>query len=163
MEQVSFFRASFPQVVNRRAARWTAIQVSLIATLGACGVFSALFSILLLADFALRSLLGPHASVLVLTGRSIFRFTASRFGIAEEPVSIRPVRFAWLCGILFSLLSAAGALSGITTLTTTSLAILALFSGLEALFGFCAACYLFGWAQRLGWIAPEACVDCERS
>lgn len=162
MEQVSFFRASFPSLVNRRVARWTALQVSAIASLGAVGVIPALLSIFLLVDFALRSLLGPNASVLVHAGRSIFRFTAKRFGVSEELASIRPARFAWLCGLLFSLLAVAGVFSGQALLTSIALGTLALFSGLEALFGFCVACYMFGWAQRFGWISPDVCVDCRR-
>lgn len=162
MEKVSFFRASFPSLMNRRVARWSALQVSVIATFGAAGASPAFFSIFLLVDFALRSLLGPNASVLVHAGQSIFRFTAKRFGVSEELASIRPARFAWLCGLLFSLLAVGGVFSANTLLTSIALGTLALFSGLEALFGFCVACYMFGWAQRHGWISPDACEDCRR-
>ena len=170
MEQTQsgvFFQ--FPAVLNKNAGRWTALQVSVLSAIGAvAGFFSINVAVIVIAgflmiDFALRSVFGPRYSPLARAGQAIFRFSRSRFGVAEKPSSVRPARFAWFCGFTFSSLAVAFIAAQLPVAAVAAIATLAVFSGLEAGLGFCVACYLFGWAEYFGLVSPDACVDCHRS
>ncbi|MBW7857164.1 MAG: DUF4395 domain-containing protein [Leptonema sp. (in: Bacteria)] len=159
---ISVLTPDFPTVVIRQISRLTAIQISILALSGAIFNSVWLIPLWLVFEFSIRFFLGPKKSVMVLLSKQIFDYSISHFGSLAELKSIRPTRFAWFCGLSFSILGLIGAVTSLPLLTSISLSTLAVFSFLEASFGFCFACYLFGWAEHFGWISPDVCIDCKR-
>lgn len=159
---ITLFTPDFPPMVIRQISRLTAIQISILAFLGAIFNYVWLIPLWLLFEFSIRFFLGPKKSIMVLLSKQVFNYSQEHFGSEPEFKSIRPTRFAWFCGLSFSILAIIGSLTSLPLLTSISLGTLAIFSGLEASFGFCFACYLFGWAEHFGWISPDVCIDCKR-
>ena len=50
---------------------------------------------------------------------------------------------------------------GMVTAAEILIGVLAVFAVLEAVFGFCAGCFVFGYLIRWGWIPAETCQKCE--
>lgn len=80
----------------------------------------------------------------------LFRWTvASRLGPPAEREDAAPVRFSQTVGLVFTVVAAIGYLSGLTTLglVATALALAAAF--LNAAFGFCLGCKMYGLLARV--------------
>lgn len=147
--------ASFPAVVNEKAAR---VVAGFVAALGVTGVATQWrwVPLVLAIGFALRVLAGPRFSPL---GRLAAGVIAPRLG---EPklVAGAPKRFAQGIGFVLTTIASVAALTGGTTLATGVLALLVVFALLESALGFCAGCWMFAGLMRIGWIPQQVCVDC---
>jgi hypothetical protein len=95
--------------------------------------------------FALPALLGmrwsPYGTLFRLAVRP-------RLGPPTETEDAAPVRFSQTVGLVFTLVAAAGYLGGVTALgiVATAFALLAAF--LNAAFGFCLGCEVYGLVAR---------------
>ena len=95
--------------------------------------------------FALPALFGMRFSPY----GALFRTTvAPRIGPPAETEDAAPVRFSQTVGLVFTVVAAAGYLSGLTALgiVATALALVAAF--LNAAFGFCLGCEMYGLITR---------------
>lgn len=150
---------AFPATVNEHAARVTAGLVVLLtlATILTTGPTRLLLLALLTLGFALRVAGGPRYSplarlsvhVLVPPLRRPPRLTAGA-----------PKRFAQALGLAFSATALTLSLPGWHHAATVTLVMLAAAATLEAAFGFCLGCRIFGQLIRLGLIPEDVCADC---
>ncbi|NLA55196.1 MAG: DUF4395 domain-containing protein [Corynebacterium humireducens] len=150
---------AFPATVNEHAARVTAGLVVLLtlATILTTGPTRLLLLTLLTLGFALRVVGGPRYSplarfsvhVLVPLLRRPPRLTAGA-----------PKRFAQALGLAFSATALSLSLPGWHHAATVTLVMLAAAATLEAAFGFCLGCRIFGQLIRLGLIPEDVCADC---
>jgi hypothetical protein len=95
--------------------------------------------------FALPALFGMRLSPY----GALFRTAvAPRLGPPTETEDAAPVRFSQTVGLVFTVVAAAGYLSGLTALgiVATAFALLAAF--LNAAFGFCLGCEMYGMISR---------------
>ena len=95
--------------------------------------------------FALPALFGMRLSPY----GALFRTAvAPRLGPPTETEDAAPVRFSQTVGLVFTVVAAAGYLSGLTALgiVATAFALLAAF--LNAAFGFCLGCEMYGLLSR---------------
>jgi hypothetical protein len=95
--------------------------------------------------FALPALFGMRFS----PSGAFFRLAvAPRLGPPAETEDAAPVRFSQTVGLVFTVVAAAGYLSGLTALgiVATAFALLAAF--LNAAFGFCLGCEMYGLITR---------------
>jgi hypothetical protein len=95
--------------------------------------------------FALPALFGMRYSPYGALFRTAVR---PRLGPPAETEDAAPVRFSQTVGLVFTVVAAAGYLSGLTALgiVATALALLAAF--LNAAFGFCLGCEMYGIIVR---------------
>jgi hypothetical protein len=95
--------------------------------------------------FALPALFGMRFSPY----GALFRTVARRLGPPAETEDAAPVRFSQTVGLVFTVVSAAGYLTGHTALgiVATAFALLAAF--LNAAFGFCLGCEMYGLITRV--------------
>ena len=66
---------------------------------------------------------------------------------------------SWI-GLVMSVFAAAAVISGYISIMLIIIAVLALFSFLEAFLKFCAGCKIFGLLIKLGLLKEEVCLDC---
>ena len=149
---------SFPNPVNDVATRITAGGIVLIA--GAALAFRQPWLVAVLAyGFVARVLAGPRLSPLALL---VTRAVVPRLKLPVRPVAGPPKRFAQSIGALVTLagticyfgLGSSGATYGL-------LALLATFAFLEAAFGLCVGCKVFGLGMKLNLVPQEVCAECE--
>jgi hypothetical protein len=147
---------SFPNPVNEKAARTVAagvLALCLLALLPGLGWLTLPIAI----GFLLRVAAGPRFSPLGLLAT---RVVAPRLG-SPRLVPGPPKRFAQAIG---ATLSSAAAISyfgfGASGLTSVLLGLIVIAAGLEAGFGLCLGCVIFGWLMRAGLIAEEICQEC---
>lgn len=147
--------ASFPTVVNEKAAR---VVAAFVAALGALGALTQWrwVPVMLAVGFALRVLAGPRFSPI---GRLAAQVIAPRLG-RPKLVPGAPKRFAQGIGLALTGVATVAALSGASTLATVLLGVLTLFATLEAALGFCAGCLMFAGLIRLGVVPERICVEC---
>ncbi|HUX11599.1 MAG TPA: DUF4395 domain-containing protein [Spirochaetia bacterium] len=146
----------FPLKVSEPVVRAIALEVFVLA--GITVLTASLWPALILAvDFALRSIVNPGLSPLRLVAR---QGLVPLFHAKDRPVFYSPKRFAALIGLTLSLLALAGSLFGARELTVAAAGVLTLFSFLEAAFGFCAGCRIYGFLMRSGVIPIEWCPEC---
>lgn len=145
----------FPREVNEKAARVVAGGVVLLAATALITGWTPVPAVMAVG-FALRVASGPRFSPL---GRLAAQVIAPRLG---EPriVPGPPKRFAQAVGLGFTVSATAAWLGGAYVLGVTLLAVLLIFASLEAVLGFCAGCYVFGWLMRWGVVPEETCVAC---
>jgi hypothetical protein len=147
--------ASFPAVVNEKAARVVAAVVALLAALGAMTAWRWV-PVVLAVGFLLRVLAGPRLSPL---GRLAAGVIAPRLG-APTFVPGAPKRFAQGIGLALTTVASVAAWSGSTPLAGALLGLLVVFASLEAVVGFCAGCALFAGLIRLGLVPERICLEC---
>jgi hypothetical protein len=146
----------FPLKVSEPLIRIVASEVFVLAAAAAITA-SPWFALILAADFALRSLVNPAWSPLRLIAKeAVLSFAKA----GDRAVFYSPKRFAALIGFSLSLLALIGSTFGSAALATGGAGILALFSFLEAAFGFCAGCKIYGFLMRQGIIPTEWCPEC---
>lgn len=147
---------SFPDPVNDLAARSVATGV---VVLGIAIVLtrSPLLLVLLALGFVARVATGPSLSPL---GQLATRVVAPRLG-ASRPVPGPPKRFAQAIGATLSI-GAVIAWFGVgsQTLALVLVSLIVVAASLEAAFGFCLGCKMFGLLMRLGLIPESACASC---
>lgn len=108
--------------------------------------------------FVARVLTGPTLSPL---GQLATRAVVPRLPFAARPVDGPPKRFAQGIGaVLSSIASIAYFGVGASTVATVAVAMIAIAATLEAAFGLCLGCTLFGVLIRAGVVPDSACAAC---
>jgi hypothetical protein len=153
----------FPSLVDDVTVRIIAAEVLVLAVLALAAGQWWLYGVLA-ADFVLRSALGPSASPLAILAQRVVR---PRVPAAKRLTAGPPKRFAAAIGAVLTL--AATALALVVALTGSGAAatavvaigvVMVLFPALEAVFGLCVGCLLFGALMRLGLVPEDVCLDC---
>lgn len=146
----------FPREVDEVTVRLVAAQVLVVSALAAATGWLWLFAVLAI-DFVLRVAFGP---------RSPFAQVALRVLRPLVPAAPRstagpPKRFAATIGAVCSVLVLLFAYGlGWTVAAWAVVAMMVLFPVLEAGFGLCVGCKVFGLLMRIGWVPEEVCADC---
>ena len=150
----SFF--SFPNPVNDVAARTVAsgavLMALAVAVLGWGWVL-----VPLTYGFVARVLAGPRISPL---GQFATRVVAPRLPQYEKLMPGPPKRFAQGIGVAFSVTASVLWLAGAPTAARIVVGMLAGAAFLEAAFGFCLGCKVFGLLMKAGVIPEDVCEDC---
>ena len=150
----SFF--SFPNPVNDVAARTVAsgavLMALAVAVLGWGWVL-----VPLTYGFVARVLAGPRISPL---GQFATKVVAPRLPQYEKLMPGPPKRFAQGIGVAFSLTASVLWLAGAPTAARIVVGTLAGAAFLEAAFGFCLGCKVFGLLMKAGVIPEDVCEDC---
>jgi hypothetical protein len=154
MQSISeYLRPGYPAVVNEIVVRFVALQV-----------FLTTLALLYFQGVGLMVFLGWEFLIRFLYGARFSLFAHLSKGVLAKPFTPRmamgtPKRFAQLVGFLFVLAAVVSQLStGSFEISFYLLSALALFSALEAFFGFCAVCVLFGVLYRFGIL--DECKEC---
>ncbi|HEY9313098.1 DUF4395 domain-containing protein [Williamsia sp.] len=147
---------TFPNPVNDYAARSTAGLVVVLAIVAIVINNPVVYSLLAIG-FALRVASGPTLSPFgQLSVRVIVPHLIKKTKLVPGP----PKRFAQTIGLVFSgsalVLSLLG--FGLAAQIVTGLLVVAAL--LEAVFGFCLGCTIFGFLQRAGVIPESVCEAC---
>jgi hypothetical protein len=153
----------FPSIVDDVTVRLIAAGVLVVSTLALLTGQWWLYAVLA-AEFVLRAGWGPSASPLA---RGVQRYVRTRICAAPRYTAGPPKRFAAGIG---AVMTTAAAVLGLVALLTGSAAaagavlvigvVMVLFPALEAFFGLCVGCVLFGLLMRAGLVPEEICLDC---
>ena len=148
---------SFPHPLNASVARTVAGGVMIMAT--ATIVFDQPWITLLLAyGFIARVAAGSRLSPLALL---VTKVIVPRFHLPYRPVAGPPKRFAATIGVVFSVTAAVLSLGlGLNGIAYLVLGGLIGAAGLEAIFGYCVGCKIFGFLIGWGIIPESVCEDC---
>jgi len=147
----------FPNPVNEVSARLVAGGVIVMAA--ATIAFDLRWMTLVLAyGFVARALTGPKLSPL---GQLVTRVITPALGIEPRLVPGPPKRFAQGIGAAFTV-TAAWLTFGVDRfdLAQIVLGVLLVPAVLEAFFGFCVGCQLFGVLMRVGVVPDDVCEAC---
>jgi hypothetical protein len=147
---------SFPNPVNEVAARTVAAGVVVMAALVA-GLGWGWVLVPLTYGFWARVLTGPGLSPLGLLAT---RVVAPRLAERERLVAGPPKRFAQGVGVAFSTTASVLWLAGATGPARVVVAALAAAAFLEAAFGLCLGCKVFGLLMRAGVVPDSVCAEC---
>lgn len=112
---------------------------------------------LLCLDFTLRAAGRPALSPLAALSR---RLQGRIFSFKPRLITAKPKRFAAGIGAVMTALAAAAGFLGLPAVLYGLLAVLWLFSFLEAAFRFCAGCKIFALLVKLGLLRDDVCQDC---
>ena len=149
---------SFPHPVNEVAARMVAAMVALLS-LAVVVLDLPWLLFALVYGFLARVLTGPTLSPMGLIAT---RVLVPLLGNPMRPVAGPPKRFAQAVGLAFSTASLTLYYAfGLTQEAYGVLVILTAFALLEAVLGFCAGCFVFGYLMRWGLIPAETCAKCK--
>ncbi len=148
---------SFPNPVNEHAARLVALGVVVMAV--GTIVFDQPWLLLVIAyGFVARVLTGPKLSPL---GRLVTQVVVPALGREPKHVPGPPKRFAQGIGAVFSLTAVVLHFGlGLTGAAYVVIGLLAAAASLEAFFGFCCGCVIFGGLMRAGIIPNDTCEAC---
>jgi len=136
--------------------RIVAAEVFVVALL-ALLLHSPWITLALAVDFGIRALVTPLVSPLRLFGSyAILPLVHAR----EAMVFFSPKRFAAMIGFALTAVAFIALAASVYAVTTVALGMLLLFSFLEAAFGFCAGCKIYGFLMRLGVIPESWCPEC---
>ncbi len=156
-------RRRYPAAVDGVTVRLVAASVLLIGVIAVASGQWWLY-LLLAADFVPRFIWGPSRSVIAT---AILRYVRPRVPLAPRSVSGAPKRFAAGIGAVMTSLAAAAWLAHLAFGSHAALvgvwviaAVMVVFPALEAVFGYCVGCKLYGLLARRGWVRPDLCVDC---
>ena len=156
---LSFFSPSYPDLVHQGVARTVALQ-TLILTLLAISFKQPLLLSFVVFEFLVRTLYGPRFS---LVSRIAKTFQPLLFASDDKKLTGSPKRFAQFAGLLFSASAGiAWLLTGQFTWPFYLLAVLTIFSALEAIVGWCAACFVFNYLMKIGLVPESVCVKCAK-
>jgi hypothetical protein len=144
----------FPLKVAERIVRGIALQVCVLSAVALASRWPWLI-LILCVDFFLRAFVSPRYSPL----RAISRLVGNMQAVGAM-VSYSPKRFAAIIGFSLSSLSFALGISGMLVGFILPLSLLLLFSFLEAAFGLCVACKLYGLLIRFGLLPASSCPEC---
>ena len=153
----------FPSIVDDVTVRLIAAAVLVVSVLALATGQWWLYAVLA-AEFVLRAGWGPSASPLA---RAVQRFVRPRVAAAPRHTAGPPKRFAASIGAVMT--AAAAALGLLASLTGSAAAgtgvlvigvVMVVFPALEAFFGLCVGCVLFGLLMRTGLVPEDVCLDC---
>lgn len=150
----SFF--SFPNPVNDVAARTVATGAVLMA-LAVAVLGWGWVLVPLTYGFVARVLAGPRISPL---GQFATKVVAPRLPQYEKLMPGPPKRFAQGIGVAFTVTASVLWLAGAPTAARIVVGMLAGAAFLEAAFGFCCGCKVFGLLMKAGVIPEDVCEDC---
>lgn len=145
----------FPNPVNDKAARTVATGVVVMALLVAALGWGWVL-IPLTYGFIARVLTGPTLSPL---GRFAVVLAAPRLGTPKYTPG-PPKRFAQGIGVAFSVSASLLWLAGFTTASRVVVAMLVGAAFLEAAFGYCLGCRIFGLLMKAGIVPESVCEEC---
>jgi hypothetical protein len=148
---------SFPNPVNEYAARMVAFMV---LSLGLIIIIANVrwLMIVLGYGFLARVATGPTLSPMGLLATKII---VPLFGNHMKPVPGPPKRFAQTIGLVISSIALVFEyFLLLPTAATLTLSVLIVFAAFEAILGFCAGCFIFGYLMRWGFIPQEVCDAC---
>ena len=153
----------FPSIVDDVTVRLIAGGVLVVSALALATGWWWLYAVLAV-EFALRAGWGPSASPLA---RGVQRFVRPRLAMPPRYTAGPPKRFAASIGAVMTAAAAVlGLVAGLTGSGAAGVAMLLIgvvmvvFPALEAFFGFCVGCVLFGLLMRVGLVPEEVCLDC---
>jgi len=156
LDQISRIFA-FPNPVNEIAARTVAAGVVVMATSILVTGWTWLL-VPLAYGFVARVLTGPTLSPL---GQLATRVIVPRLALAERPVDGPPKRFAQAIGATLTAVASIAQFGfGATTLAMVLVGMIAVAATLEAAFGYCIGCKLFGALVRFGVLPDGVCAAC---
>ncbi|ETA08617.1 MULTISPECIES: DUF4395 domain-containing protein [Gordonia] len=147
---------TFPNPVNDYAARTTAGLVVALAVIAVAVNNPILYGVLALG-FALRVASGPTLSPF---GQLSVKFIVPKIVRKEKLVPGPPKRFAQTIGLVVSGTAFVLSLFGFGLAAQIATGILIFAATLEAVFGFCLGCTIFGFLQRAGIIPESVCEAC---
>ncbi|MCX7811511.1 MAG: DUF4395 domain-containing protein [Leptospiraceae bacterium] len=153
-------KLEFPLAIEKNRIRLGALLVFVVSLISILSfphnkiIFLLLIS-LLWFDFLLSFVIGPKISIF----KPLVERIHQKWIKKEEWISPKPKRFAKFCGL--SLLTASLLVFSFNSNVSVFLvAILSLFSFLEAAFDFCVACKMYGILQKIGFIEKDHCENC---
>lgn len=146
----------FPNPVNEVAARTVAAGAVLMA-LAVAALGWGWVLVPLTYGFVARVLTGPRLSPL---GRFATQVVAPRLPDRASYVPGPPKRFAQGVGVAFSATASVLWLAGQPGAARVVIGMLAGAAFLEAAFGFCLGCKVFGVLMRAGVVPESVCEDC---
>lgn len=156
-------RRRYPASVDGVTVRLVAATVLLIGVVAIASGQWWLY-LLLAADFVPRFVWGPSRSIIAT---AILRFVRPRVPLAPRTVSGAPKRFAAGIGAVMTSLASVAWLLHVILGSHAALvavwviaAVMVVFPALEAVFGYCVGCKIYGVLARRGWVRPDLCVDC---
>lgn len=152
--RTSFF--SFPNPVNDVAARTVATGAVLMA-LAVAVLGWGWMLVPLTYGFVARVLAGPRISPL---GQFATKVVAPRLPQHEKLLPGPPKRFAQGIGVAFTVTASVLWLAGAPTAARVVVGMLAGAAFLEAAFGFCLGCKIFGLLMKAGVVPEDVCEDC---
>ncbi|MBC8550717.1 MAG: DUF4395 domain-containing protein [Candidatus Brocadiales bacterium] len=145
-----------PLRLQEAVVRGIAFQVFLVAL--CVLIWSSWYPIIfLIIDFFIRAI---GASKYSLTAQISRTFLARLLRFKKRMILAKPKKFAAWIGLVMSVFAAAAVISGYISIMLIIIAVLALFSFLEAFLKFCAGCKIFGLLIKLGLLKEEVCLDC---
>jgi hypothetical protein len=147
---------SFPNPVNDVAARTVAAGVIVMAVV-ALGAGALWLTIPLAYGFVARTATGPTLSPL---GTFASRVVGPRLGRQAKLVPGPPKRFAQAIGATFTCAALGCWLGGDALAARVLLGALLVPALLEAVFGYCIGCVLFGRLMSAGMIPESVCAAC---
>jgi hypothetical protein len=163
MDNPSVRISRFPSLVDDVTVRLIAAGV-LAVSVAALATGQWWLYAVLAADFALRAGWGPQASPLA---RLVQRWVRPRVATAPRYTAGPPKRFAAAIGAVMTAAASALGLVGLLTGSTGAAAavvligaVMVVFPALEAVFGVCVGCILFGLLMKTGLVPEEVCLDC---
>ena len=154
-QEPKFF--SFPHPMNSSVARVVAAGVVIMAV-ATILLDQPWITLVLSFGFIARVAAGPRISPLAILASKVI---VPKFGLPYRPVAGPPKRFAAAMGIGFSVSAAVLALGfGLHGIAYIVLGGLIFAATLEAVFGFCLGCRIFGILMALNIIPESICEDC---
>ena len=146
----------FPEVVNENAARLVAL---IVCSFSIFAIIQPSYWILLplLYGFAARVLYGPDFSP---AAQFVLKVVIPFFKISNRPTAGVPKRFAQFIGLTFTLTAVIFYTFGWNFEFEIIIGTLAFFAMLEAVFGFCAGCFVFTYLMKWGFIPQSTCERC---
>jgi hypothetical protein len=142
--------------VDDVTVRLVAGEVLLIAVVALAAGQWWLYAVLAV-DFVLRAGWGPSASPLARLAQRALR---PRVRVAPRWTAGPPKRFAAAIGAVLTVAATVLWLAGTTLPVVLIGLVMVVFPALEAIWGICVGCIVFGWLMRAGLIPESVCVDC---
>lgn len=146
---------AFPNPVNEYAARSTAGIVVFLALAAVLTQLDWLVAVIA-AGFVLRVAFGPRISPAALLSVKVLAPLLGEPKLVPGP----PKRFAQGIGATLSSSAFFLLLAGVSLAGWTLVLILVVAASLEAFFGLCLGCVMFGVLQRRGLIPAGSCEEC---
>lgn len=146
---------SIPKKVNGTIVRLVAAQVFFLS-LSYILTGLVLFPAVLVADFCIRALGYPNLSPLALIGRLLTDWLK----MEKRLIFFKPKRFAATIGLVLSFSALILFSFNLKSASFAVMVLLGFFSFLEAFWGYCAGCKIYGFLISHGWLSEKNCPDC---
>jgi hypothetical protein len=146
----------FPDTIDEANARMVASVCACCAIIAA-GTGWVWLLVLLWAGFLLRVAWGPKIDPLA---QVVTKGIRPRLAIEPKPTAGTPKRFAQGIGVAFTTTALSLTLLGYNTAAVVVLLMLAGAATLEAVWGICLGCKIYGLMVNAGWVKDPSCVEC---